>query len=144
MGLHLTPTAGAPSDSERWTVRRGSLRLRTRIVTVSRNLRRRAEQVRVTFDIQTPTGSLPLENRIVLRTYTAGQFLPLVHCGGVRDRRDSRLLLPDRCAGSATAPHRRRSIRPPQAARRERQTVEGGSFVPVSLAMTDVRQIVSF
>ena len=102
-------------------MRRGNLRVRTRIVTASRNLRRRAERVRVTFDIQTPTGSLPLENSIVLRTYTADQFLRLLST--VEEFEIA--AIHDFCYQIDTPvtlkPRTEDRIRPPPAARRERQ-----------------------
>ena len=78
VGLHLTPTARAPLDTELWSVQRGSLRVRTRVSTVRRDLRRRQERIHVTFDIRTPRTSSQLANRITLRTYTAEQFLRLL------------------------------------------------------------------
>jgi SAM-dependent methyltransferase len=78
LGLHLTPTGRAPCDVEVWTVRQGQLRVRTRIAMTRRNLRRREERIRVTFTVRTPTTNVRLENRIVLRTYTAPQFLRLL------------------------------------------------------------------
>ena len=78
VGLHLTPTGRAPSNVELWTVRQGNLRVRTRIAMTRRDPRRREERIRVTFAVRTPTTNVQFENRIVLRTYTAQQFLRLL------------------------------------------------------------------
>jgi SAM-dependent methyltransferase len=68
VGLHFTPTGCLPSKMERWTVRRRSLQVRTKVSLVSRNSCRREERFRVTFAVQRPTGTARFENRIVLRT----------------------------------------------------------------------------
>jgi SAM-dependent methyltransferase len=78
VGLHLTPTGRAPCDVEVWTARRGRSRVRTRVSTTSRNLRRRQERIRITFATHTPTSTGQLESRIMLRTYTARQFCSLL------------------------------------------------------------------
>ena len=112
IGLHLTPTGRAPSNTELWTAERGHLRVRTRVLTTSRNLRRRDERLRVTFDVRTPTSKRKLENRIAAPHLYGGPILAaVVGSARVRNRRHPRLLLSDRYSDQARAADRRCRVR---------------------------------
>jgi SAM-dependent methyltransferase len=79
LGLHLTPTWGRPSSSsESWTARRGRLVVRSRMWTTTLDRRLRQERSRFRLDLQTPGRRLRLDDELVFRTYTAGQFQSLL------------------------------------------------------------------
>lgn len=78
LGLHLTPTVGAPMEEESWSARRGSLEVATHMWTRERDSRRRLERVGFRYDIATPSRRLRVEDELVFRTYTAAQLLRLV------------------------------------------------------------------
>ena len=74
LGLHLTPTRGPASESESWSSQRGLLCVNTRLSLLSRDPRRRQERYQMTCDVHTPTRCFRIDDEIVFRTYTAGQF----------------------------------------------------------------------
>jgi hypothetical protein len=74
LGLHLTPTRGAPIEEESWSARRGNLCVLCRIETLRRDFRRRVETVAMSFDVYTPTRTLRLTQTIDSRIYTAAQM----------------------------------------------------------------------
>ena len=78
LGLHLTPTRGKPCDKESWSARRGHLGVVSQMWSIEVNRRRRTERVGFTFDIYTPTRTFRLEDELLFRTYTAGQFRRLL------------------------------------------------------------------
>ncbi len=78
LGLHLTPTAVEPMEEESWSARRGHLAVTTHLRTVDRDLRRRTERFRMTYDVHTPTRRLRIEDEVVFRTYTRPQMLRLL------------------------------------------------------------------
>ena len=78
LGLHLTPTAGRPTNEESWSARRGHLGVNTHMITTERDLPRRIERCCMTYDVHTPTQWSQLIDEIVFRTYTATQFQRLL------------------------------------------------------------------
>lgn len=78
LAFHLTPTATAPLDEERWSARRGNLCINTRLWSTARDLQARQEHCRMTFDVYMPTRSFRIEDTLVFRTYTRRQALDLV------------------------------------------------------------------
>jgi SAM-dependent methyltransferase len=78
LGFHLTPTRGRPWDGESWSARRGHLGVLSRMWSVEVDRRRRRERVGFTFDVYTPTRQFRLQDEMVFRTYTAGQFRRLL------------------------------------------------------------------
>ena len=78
LGLHLTPLAVEPMDEESWSARRGHLAVTTHLQTIDRDLRRRVERFRMTYDVYTPTRHFRIEDKVAFRTYTRSQFLRLL------------------------------------------------------------------
>ncbi len=77
LGLHLTPTKATATDEESWSARRGNLMVNSRMWSTGVDLRRRRENVSMTFDIYTPRRQFRLAEDIVFRTYTAPQMRQL-------------------------------------------------------------------
>jgi SAM-dependent methyltransferase len=74
LGLHLTPTIGAPLDAESWSARRGNLSVLSRLWVIGRDRRRREERVGMSFDVYTPTRQFRIAGQSSFRMYTAGQM----------------------------------------------------------------------
>ena len=78
LGLHLTPTTVEPMQEESWSARRGNLAVLSRLWVTDCDRRRRREEVGMSFDIYTPTKQFRIEDRVVFRTYSAGQMKSLL------------------------------------------------------------------
>lgn len=78
LGLHLTPTVGAPLDDESWSARRGHLAVLSRMWVVERNRRQRAERIGMSFDVYTPTRQFRINDQTTFRMYTASQMAELL------------------------------------------------------------------
>lgn len=78
LGIHLTPTRAAPSETESWSARRGNLTVNTHMWTIERNRRQRVERFGIRFDIHTPTRYWRIEDVLVLRSYTQKQMQQLI------------------------------------------------------------------
>ncbi len=78
LGIHLTPTAAAPSETESWSARRGNLAVNTHMWTIERDRRRRRERFGIRFDVRTPRRSFRINDVLELRSYTAGQMRRLL------------------------------------------------------------------
>jgi SAM-dependent methyltransferase len=74
LGLHLTPTEGAPLEEESWSARRGHLGINTHLKTFDLDLRRRSERCTMTMDVYTPTRTTKIVDELVFRTYTWQQM----------------------------------------------------------------------
>lgn len=74
LGLHLTPTAKPATEDESWSARRGNLAVQTSMQLIDRDLARRRERYRMSYDIWTPTRHAQLVDEFDFRTYTADQF----------------------------------------------------------------------
>jgi SAM-dependent methyltransferase len=85
LGVHLTPTEAAPSETESWSARRGNLAVNTHMWTIERNRRKRVERFGIRFDIHTPTRSWRIEDVLVLRSYTKEQMMRLIQDSGCWD-----------------------------------------------------------
>lgn len=85
LGLHLTPTRGEPINEESWSARRGHLAVNSRMWTVERDTRRRAERVIMQFDIYTPRRQFRLSEDLTFRIYTAAQIRRLLERSAVFD-----------------------------------------------------------
>ena len=79
LGIHLTPTDVAPSETESWSARRGHLAVNTHMWTIERDRRRRVERFGIRFDVHTPRRSLRIRDVLVLRSYTWRQMDRLIH-----------------------------------------------------------------
>ena len=78
LGFHLTPTEGEPDDEESWCARRGHLQINTRMWPRDKNTRTRIERFNLRFDIYRPTGSIRIDDCLVLRSYTWKQFASMI------------------------------------------------------------------
>ncbi len=85
LGIHLTPTKAAPSETESWSARRGNLTVNTHMWTIERNRRKRVERFGIRFDIHTPTRYQRIEDVLVLRSYTQKQMDSLIASSGCWD-----------------------------------------------------------
>jgi SAM-dependent methyltransferase len=74
LGLHLTPTIGAPLDTESWSARRGNLAVLSSLWVIGRDRRRREERVGMSFDVYTPTRQFRIAGQSSFRMYTAAQM----------------------------------------------------------------------
>lgn len=83
LGVHLTPTDAAPSDGESWSARRGHLSVNTHMWTNSRDPKKRVERYGIRFDIHRPSGSVRIEDELVLRSYTQRQMASLIGRSGL-------------------------------------------------------------
>jgi SAM-dependent methyltransferase len=78
LGVHLTPTEVAPSDTESWSARRGHLAINTYMWTNQRDPARRVERFGIQFDVHCPSRSFRISDELVLRSYTAAQMNRLI------------------------------------------------------------------
>jgi SAM-dependent methyltransferase len=78
LGLHLTPTMGDRIESEEWTARKGNLQVNSVMWTKGLDLKKRNEQLGMTFDVYTPTKHVRIIDEMNYRTYTASQFADLL------------------------------------------------------------------
>jgi SAM-dependent methyltransferase len=78
LGLHLTPTIGAPLETESWAARRGDLSVLSRLWVIGRDRRRREERVGMSFDVYTPTRQFRIAAQSSFRTYTADEMQSLL------------------------------------------------------------------
>ena len=82
LGIHLTPTAVAPSETESWSARRGHLSINTHMWTSMRDSAKRVERFGIRFDVHTPSRSFRIVDELVLRSYTPLQMNRLIRSSG--------------------------------------------------------------
>ncbi len=78
LGVHLTPTDVAPSETESWSARRGHLAINTHMWTHSRDKKTRIERFGIRFDVHSPSRSFRIVDQLVLRSYTPKQMDRLI------------------------------------------------------------------
>ena len=78
LGLHLTPTAIAPSEDESWVANSQDLQVNTRMWLTDRNLEHRHEKFNIEFEVYTPARFFRIRDELIFRTYTAPQFDELI------------------------------------------------------------------
>jgi len=78
LGLHLMPTEGQPLQTETWKARRGRVSVTSHMATTAVDVRRRAEQISLRFDVRTPKERLRLLDEFTFRTYTLPQAKKLL------------------------------------------------------------------
>ena len=78
LGVHLTPSEVAPSETESWSARRGHLAINTHMWTKDRDKKKRVERFGIRFDVHTPTRSFRIVDELVLRSYTPRQMKQLI------------------------------------------------------------------
>lgn len=82
LGVHLTPTDVAPSETESWSARRGHLSINTHMWTNSRDTKTRIERFGIRFDVHSPSRSFRIMDELVLRSYTPRQMDKLIASAG--------------------------------------------------------------
>lgn len=82
LGVHLTPTAVPPSETESWSARRGNLAINTHMWTLQRDPKRRLERFGIRFDIHTPSDRFRIVDELRLRSYTPVQMTRLIASSG--------------------------------------------------------------
>ncbi|MCC9642331.1 class I SAM-dependent methyltransferase [Rhodopirellula sp. JC740] len=82
LGVHLTPTAVPPSETESWSARRGNLAINTHMWTIDRNKKKRMERFGIRFDVHTPRRSFRINDELHLRSYTPAQMNRLIEADG--------------------------------------------------------------
>ncbi len=82
LGIHLTPTAVPPSETESWSARRGHLSINTHMWTGSHDLSKRVERFGIRFDVHCPSRSFRIVDELVLRSYTPAQMNRLIRSAG--------------------------------------------------------------
>ncbi len=78
LGFHLTPLEGIPTDEESWSARRGNLQINTRMWPRDKDPKTRIERFHLRFDVYRPTGSVRIDDCLVLRSYTWKQFATMI------------------------------------------------------------------
>ena len=78
LGFHLTPLEGIPTDEESWSARRGNLQINTRMWPRDKDPKTRIERFNLRFDVYRPTGSVRIDDCLVLRSYTWKQFATMI------------------------------------------------------------------
>jgi SAM-dependent methyltransferase len=78
LGFHLTPLVGPTTDEESWTARRGHLQVNTQMWPRDKDTKTRIERFNLRFDIYKPTGSMRIDDCLVLRSYTYKQFAAMI------------------------------------------------------------------
>ncbi len=78
LGVHLTPSEVAPSETESWSARRGHLAINTHMWTKDRDKKKRVERFGIRFDVHRPTRSFRIVDELVLRSYTPRQMNQLI------------------------------------------------------------------
>jgi hypothetical protein len=74
LGFHLTPLEGPQTDHESWSARRGNLQINTQMWPRDKDTKARVERYNLRFDVYRPTGSIRIDDCLVLRSYTFKQF----------------------------------------------------------------------
>ncbi|MEM9367563.1 MAG: class I SAM-dependent methyltransferase, partial [Planctomycetota bacterium] len=82
LGIHLTPTTVAPSETESWSARRGHLSINTHMWTIAREPKKRMERFGIRFDVRTPKRQFRIEDQLRLRSYTPKQMNRLIASSG--------------------------------------------------------------
>lgn len=85
LGVHLTPTDVAPSETESWSATRGHLSINTHMWTVGRDVKNRVERFGIYFDVHRPSESFRIVDELVLRSYTPKQMNTLIAASGCWD-----------------------------------------------------------
>ena len=78
LGIHLTPTLTEPLETESWSARRGLLAINSHMWTEQRNPKKRIDKYGIQFDVHKPSGSLRIQDELVMRSYTANQMNKLL------------------------------------------------------------------
>lgn len=78
LGLHLTPNEAPVCVSETWSARRGASEVSITVATESLDRTARAENIKLTMEVRSPTKRLHLVDRFAFRTYSYRQLRNLL------------------------------------------------------------------
>ena len=78
LGLHLKPEGKPHCSQESWSLRRGSLAVKSRLQSLSQDTKKRIEKIEFQIEAETPTKRYSVVDRFPMRTYTAKQFNDLL------------------------------------------------------------------
>jgi SAM-dependent methyltransferase len=78
LGFHLTPLEGEQTEEEAWSARRGNLQINTQMWPRDKDPKARIERYNLRFDVYRPTGSIRIDDCLVLRSYTWKQFASMI------------------------------------------------------------------
>src|ERR1700730_3546322 len=78
LGLHLLASPADKADIERWTERRGEIKVTVPLRMLRSDRRRRLEKLRVCLLVRRGSKELRLQHEVQFRTYTAAQFRRLL------------------------------------------------------------------
>jgi SAM-dependent methyltransferase len=78
LGIHLKPAGQQLCASEHWSVRRGSLTIKSYLKSLTQDSKKRIETVEFRIEAETPTKCYRIIDRFPLRMYTAKQFNDLL------------------------------------------------------------------
>jgi len=78
LGIHLKPKGKQHCLQERWSIRRGSLSVKSHLKSLSQDLKKRIEMIEVRIEAETPKKHYRIVDRFPFRIYTARQFSDLL------------------------------------------------------------------
>ena len=78
LGIHLKPKGKQYCSKERWNIRRGSLSLKSRLQSLSQDMKKRIEMIEFCVEAQTPKKRYKVVDRFPFRIYSARQFSELL------------------------------------------------------------------
>jgi len=78
LGIHLKPKGKQHCLQERWSIRRGSLSVKSHLKSLSQDLKQRIEMIEVRITAETPKKRYSIVDRFPFRIYTAKQFSDLL------------------------------------------------------------------
>jgi hypothetical protein len=78
LGIHLKPKGKQYCTQERWSVRQGSLFIKSHLQTLSQDLENRIENIEMRIEAETPKKRYSIVDRFPFRIYTAKQFYDLL------------------------------------------------------------------
>jgi len=85
LGLHLKPHGKRYCSRECWSVRRGSLSVKSQLKSLSQNTKKRIEMIEMRIEAETPKKRYKIVDRFPLRLYSAKQLNDLLTAVGCFD-----------------------------------------------------------
>ena len=78
LGIHLKPEGKQRCSHERWNMRRGSLSVKSRLQSLSQDMKKRIEMIEFCVEAKTPKKRYNVVDRFPFRIYSAKQFFKLL------------------------------------------------------------------
>jgi len=78
LGIHLKPKGTQHCLQERWSLRRGSLSVKSHLKSLAQNLQKRIEMIEIRIVAETPKKRYTIVDRFPFRIYTTAQFNDLL------------------------------------------------------------------